>query len=130
MDRFPGTRRKSLRPTHSEKDWQTVQRRMILYLQCLDASAIEGIELILEALKHTQEEMDRDHEGHPVIQGIRILRRLLAEKSLFLSDGPNCGKWSRYISLALPEEKDRNAQTCIRSMPPINRGSMVPEEVV
>lgn len=135
MDIFPGKRRESLHakhggPNHPEKDWQRVQRRMILYLQCLDASAIEGIQLILEALKHTQEEMDRGHEGHPVTRGIQMLRRHLAEKNLFLSDGPYYGEWSKYIFLALPEEGDRNAQACIRSMPPVNRGSMVPEEVV
>ncbi|MFH1480556.1 MAG: hypothetical protein ABIG67_04760 [Pseudomonadota bacterium] len=111
-----------------EEEWREARERIMLYLRLLNAPARMGLEIALEVLTIAQKEKIGSNRDNPVSSAMQALKRTLAHHGLFSSEGPDYGKWFSYGSgdqryldgLDLPEK--------LRSMPPINRGCMKPED--
>lgn len=107
-------------PFH-EEDWQKAQQRVLAYLQFLNLPSVESLELALQALKRAIARLGDSPETHPITESWRALQALLAEEAFPAAQGP-----------VSPEGKIPSPTgihgLCgeIRSMPALNRGSMVP----
>ena len=108
--------------TETEQEWQRAQGRLLLYLQMLQIPAVETLELALEALRRAKQEVTRVH-SNPIAESMRALHRLLLEQT--------CASSFDALSLAhvrtLWMGQHVSGQVEIRSMPPLNRGSIIPE---
>ena len=109
----------------AEKDWLRARQRILLYLQVLNVPAIKGIELALEALRLAQAESF--FHGHPTAKAMESLHGLLAKEKICTPDGRLRGKHFRYDGLRSSSAAEEISSERIRSMPPLNRSSMVPE---
>lgn len=114
------------REPSGEDDWGKAQQRLIFYLQSLKIPPFEVLELALDALRMAREELDGAEKGQtPVTASMRILRRLLSSRR-------PTGKLKAEMGqkmLSLPYAGEKDLCRGIRSMPPLTRGTMLPERV-
>jgi hypothetical protein len=108
------------RPFH-DKDWQRAQQRVLEYLQFLNLPSVETLELALQALKRARSRLDDSPQSHPITESWRALQTILAEEALLttadlVSPGGKIPPLTGIHGLCGE----------IRSMPVLNRGSMVP----
>jgi len=109
-------------PFH-KNDWQRAQQRVLAYLRFLNLPSVENLELALQSLKRARAQLGDSPETHPITESYRVLQALLAEEASSAAQGP-----------LSPEGKippfARIQDLCgeIRSMPALNRGSMVPSK--
>jgi hypothetical protein len=107
-------------PFH-DKNWQRAQQRVLAYLRFLNLPSMVNLELALQALKRSRSRLEDSPESHPVTEAWRALQAVLLEQA-----SPTAH------DLIAPEGKipplTRVHILCgeIRSMPALNRGSMVP----
>ena len=106
-----------------EDDWGKAQQRLILYLQSLKIPPFEVLELALEALKIAHEKWEGGDE-HPVTASMRALRHILFRRAPKGELRPEI----KQMMLDLPFLEQSDRSHWIRSMPPLNRGIMVPEK--
>lgn len=114
----------------SRRDWQRALRRVMLYLELLNVPAPEAGELALDALRRAHEEAGKPPpDGHPVLITMRSLRRALGEGEASEGQGP--GREDRLMTICLGPltTEDNGRPEEFRSMPRLNRGWMVPEEI-
>ena len=114
----------------SRRDWQRALRRVMLYLELLNVPAQEAPELALDALRRSHEEAGKPPpDGHPVLITMRSLRRSLGEREASEGQGPGREDRLKTICLGPLTTEDNGRPEEIRSMPRLNRGCMVPEEI-
>ena len=101
-----------------EDEWGKAQQRLVLYLQSLKIPPFEVLELALEALKMAGEKGDP-----PVTASMRALRQLLSRRK---PTGELKAEIKQRI-LILPFLEESDLFCGIKSMPPLNRGTMLPE---
>lgn len=101
------------------QDWQEALNRVFLYLQFFDVPVHEGLAFTLEALKLASIRQREDPESNPTREAMRVLRDRLAENYPFLN---------KESPLSDPSRSKEELKT-LNTMPPLNRGSMVPEEI-
>ena len=126
-----GTAQKGMSDTFLREDeWGKAQQRLILYLQSLKVPPFEVLELALEALKRAREKPETVENGHPVTASMRALREILSQRK---PTGPLKAEIKQMMpDHPFPQEGDPFLQEGdpfrgIQSMPPLNRGSMIPE---
>jgi hypothetical protein len=109
------------------EEWGKAQQRLILYLQCLKVPPFEELELALEALKRARQSQDLQGENSPVTAAMRALRQLLLQRqSSYVRNGtPSAGP--KKITVQVPAMEVDDISRGIESMPPVNRGVMVPK---
>jgi hypothetical protein len=104
-----------------DKNWQRAQQRVLAYLRFLNLPSVNNLELALQALKRARSRLEESPESHPVTEAWRALQAVLLEQASPVAQ-----------DLIAPEGKipplTRVHGLCgeIKSMPPLNRGSMVP----
>jgi hypothetical protein len=109
-----------MRPLH-DKSWQRAQQRVLAYLRFLNLPSVVNLELALLALNRARSRVEESPESHPVTESWRALQAVLIEKA-----SPAAR------DLIAPEDRvpplAKVPELCeeIQSMPPLNRGSMVP----
>jgi hypothetical protein len=105
--------------------WGKAQQRLILYLQSLGIPPFEVLELALEALKAAKERRESGDNAHPVTAAVRALRQIL-----FLRKPTSEGlkPETKRMMLNLPYLEESELSCAIKSAPPLNRGTMVPEK--
>jgi len=107
-------------PLH-DKNWRRAQQRVLAYLQFLNLSSVETLELALQALNQAKSRLEDSPESHPITESWRALQAILAERASPATQ-----------DLVSPEGKIppltgiRGLCGQIQSMPALNRGSMVP----
>lgn len=107
-------------PIH-EEGWHKAQQRVLAYLQFLRLPSPENLELALKALKRARAGLEESPEAHPVTESWRALQALLAEEPL--PDVQDPGSLQGEIPSLIGIQRFCGE---IQSMPPLNRGSMVP----
>jgi hypothetical protein len=107
-----------------EDDWAKAQQRLILYLQSLKIPPFEVLELALEALKMADEKWESGENEHPVTASMRALRQILFRRKPKGDLKPEI----KQMMLNLPFLEESDLSCGINSMPPLNRGTMVPEK--
>ena len=108
---------------------QEALKRVMLYLELLDTPALASCDLALKAFRRTCEAAEKDSaDRHPVELAMRFLHEALEEMAASGAYVSNREDSLKTICLgpSSPEEHGRPKE--IRSMPRLNRGSMVPEE--
>jgi hypothetical protein len=112
-----------------EQEWQQAQQRVILYLRLLDMPALDALQTAIEALRRAQEEAGGG-EGNlpPTTRAMQCLREVLQEMRATADVGLEEEDLFRLMyPWSQPPGKD--GMPCkAHAMPPIHRGSMVPEE--
>jgi hypothetical protein len=112
-------------PKELNLEWQSGQDRALLYLRLLGVPGVESLEITLEAMRRARAQAGESRGACPVNEVMRALRRVLEERAAktgSASEGcivPICA-WP-----SLPEQLGIPGET--RSMPPLNRGTMLPE---
>ena len=107
-----------------EDEWGKAQQRLVLYLQSLKIPPFEVLELALEALKMAGEKWESAEKGDPpVTASMRALRQLLSRRK---PTGELKAEIKQRI-LILPFLEESDLFCGIKSMPPLNRGTMLPE---
>ena len=107
-------------PLH-DKNWRRAQQRVLAYLQFLNLSSVETLELALQALNQARSRLEDSPEFHPITESWRALQAILAERASPATQ-----------DLVSPEGKLHPLTgihgLCeqIQAMPALNRGSMVP----
>jgi len=107
-------------PLH-DKNWRRAQQRVLAYLQFLNLSSVETLELALQALNQARSRLEDSPESHPITESWRVLQAILAERASPATQ-----------DLVSPEGKLHPLTgihgLCgqIQAMPALNRGSMVP----
>ncbi len=107
-------------PLH-DKNWRRAQQRVLAYLQFLNLSSVETLELALQALNQARSRLEDYPESHPITESWRALQAILAERASPATQ-----------DLVSPEGKLHPLTgihgLCgqIQAMPALNRGSMVP----
>jgi hypothetical protein len=108
----------------NEDEWGQAQQRLILYLRSLKIPPFEVLELALEALKMAVEKWESAEKGDPPVTGaMRALRQLLSRRKP--TDELKADIKQMMRSLPFLEEDDLFRG--IKSVPPLNRGTMLPE---
>ena len=107
-----------------EDEWGKAQQRLILYLQSLKIPPFEVLELALEALKMAHEKWESGENEHPVTASMRALRQILFRRTPKGEPKPEI----KQMMLDLPFLEESDFFGGIKSMPPLNRGTMVPEK--
>ncbi|MFH0814259.1 MAG: hypothetical protein V2A69_15700, partial [Pseudomonadota bacterium] len=103
--------------TAADRDWQVAQQRVLLYLQTLRTPAPKTLELALEAFKRAG---DKSYRGvHPASDTMRALRGLMSEYCF----NPIESCFGQQLG------EGNTVSKGISPMPPLTRGSMVPEEI-
>jgi hypothetical protein len=115
-------------PFAAELDWQRAQQRVVCYLRALKVPALKALELAQEALTRAQQDFLAAPSSHPVTHAMRALRGLLAEQSHPSTRGQTWGCLVGHGSLRPLACRGKDICRGIASMPPVNRGSMVPKE--
>lgn len=107
------------KPDLVSPDWQKAFHRVFLYLQTLNVPEEKALELTREALRLASSNQ-RDTPGSPSIpEAMRALRELLT-KHLFLLRKESFSQKGAFLG------KNLNG---LSSMPPLNRGFMVPDAI-
>jgi hypothetical protein len=107
-----------------EDEWGKAQQRLILYLQSLKIPPFEVLELALEALKIAGEKWESAEKGSsPITASMRALRQLLSRRK---PKGELKAEKKQMI-LILPFLEESDLFRGVQSMPPLNRGTMLPE---
>jgi hypothetical protein len=108
-----------------EDVWEKAQQRVSLYLRLMRVPSLESLELALEAMKQARQ--GTAVSVHPLTRAIVALRQVLTEhesrqerKTIDLL---------KITRIPLPSLTGREVCGGVRSRPPINRSSMVPEKV-
>jgi hypothetical protein len=104
-----------------DKNWKRAQRRILAYLQFLNLPSVESLELAVQALKQARSRMEESPESNPITESWRALQTLLADQAVpatqdLVSPDGNIPSLTGIRGLCGQ----------IRSMPALNRGSMVP----
>jgi len=107
-------------PLH-DRNWRRAQQRVLAYLHFLNLSSVETLELALQALKQARSRLEDSPESHPITESWRALQALLAERS-----SPSAKDVFSSEDKLPPLTGLRALCGQIQSMPPLNRGSMVP----
>jgi hypothetical protein len=111
-----------------EQEWQRAQQRVILYLRLLNMPALEALQVATEALQRAQKEV---HGGGgelpPVTLAMQCLRQVLGDIKGKAEVGPEREALFRSVCPWSPPPEKGDMPAEARSMPPIHRGSMVPE---
>lgn len=107
-------------PLH-DRNWQRAQQRVLAYLRFLNLPSVVNLELALEALKRARSRVEESLESHPVTESWRALHALLAEQA-----SPAAEDLIAPEGKIPPLAKIHGLCGEIRSMPALNRGSMVP----
>jgi hypothetical protein len=110
-------------PTPHELDleWQSGQDRALLYLRLLGVSGVDSLEIALEAMRRARAQAGESRGASPANEVMRALRRVIEERAVKTgSASEGCVACS-----SLPEQLGIPADT--RSMPPLNRGTMLPQ---
>jgi hypothetical protein len=107
-------------PLH-DKNWRRAQQRVLAYLQFLNLSSVETLELALQALNRARSRMEEAPDSHPITESWRALQGILAERASpdtqdFVSPEIKLPPLTGILGLCGQ----------IRSMPSLHRGSMVP----
>ena len=109
-----------------EDDWDQAQQRLILYLRSLKIPPFEVLELATEALKTASEERESAGKGPPpVTAAMRALRQLLSRRKPTVQLKRDIGQ----MMLILPFLEESDLPCGIKSMPLLNRGTMLPVKV-
>jgi hypothetical protein len=109
-----------------EDEWGKAQQRLVLYLQSLKIPPFEVLELALEALKMAGGKCESAEKGEPpVTSSMRALRQILSRRNPI--GGLNAEIKHTMLSLPFLEEGDLFGR--LKSTPPLNRGTMLPEKV-
>ncbi len=112
----------------SNQDWQSAQERVLLYLRLLNLPGVEALEITLEALRRATSHPAAKDE-HPVTISMRMLRNVLEERKA--AGGRKPGVENRFRSICpwplLLEKAGVPEDT--KSMPPLNRGIMIPDRL-
>jgi hypothetical protein len=115
------------RAAFSEEDWGKAQQRLILYLQFLKVPPFEALELALEALKRARLSPELDADNPPITAALRALRQLLTQR-------PPAHGGDRTPSAELKPAvrqphggREDDISRGVKSMPRLNRGSMLPK---
>jgi len=99
-----------------DRQWQVTQERVLLYLRTLEIAAPEALELALEALRRAAKTPGQTSGDHPAASAMLALGEILRERNLGSpTDQPSADGETPVVG--------------IRAMPPLNRGSMVVEEI-
>jgi hypothetical protein len=107
-------------PLH-DRNWQRAQQRVLAYLRFLNLPSVVNLELALQALNRARSQLEESPVSHPITESWRALQAILVEQ-----ESPAAQ------DLIAPEGRipplTRVHELCgeIRSMPALNRGSMVP----
>jgi hypothetical protein len=108
-----------------EDEWGKAQQRLILYLQFLKIPPFEALELALEALKTAGEQWESsEKDPSPVAASMNALRQLLSRRKPMAEPIADINQ----MILNLPFLVESDLFRGIQSMPPLNRGSMLPEK--
>jgi len=107
------------KPDLVSPDWQEAFHRVFLYLQTLNVPEGKALEFTREALRLASSNQ-RDTAGSPsILEAMRALRELLT-KHLSLLRKESCSQKDVFLH----ENLNR-----LSSMPPLNRGFMVPDAI-
>ena len=107
-------------PLH-DRNWRRAQQRVLAYLQFLNLSSVETLELALRALIQARSRIEDSPESHPVTESWRALQSILAERA-----SPAAQDFVSPEGKMPPLTGIRCLCGQIQSMPILNRGSMVP----
>jgi len=107
-------------PLH-DKNWRRAQQRVLAYLQFLNLSSVETLELALQALNQARSRMDHSPESHPITESWRALQAILAEQA-----SPATQDLVSLEGKIPPLTGIQGLCGKIQSVPALNRGSMVP----
>jgi hypothetical protein len=107
-----------------EDEWGKAQQRLILYLQSLKIPPFEVLELALEALKMAGEKWESAEKAlPPVTASMRALIQILSRRK----PRGELKAEIKQMTLILPFLEESDLFRGIQSMPPLNRGTMLPE---
>jgi len=107
-----------------EDEWGKAQQRLSLYLQSLKIPPFEVLEMALEALKIAGEKWESAEKGFsPVTASMRALRQLLSRRK----PRGELKAETKQLMLILPYLEEGDLFRGVQSMPPLNRGTMLPE---
>lgn len=90
-----------------EESWHKAQHRVSVYLRLLKVPTLESLSIALEAMKRALSHDDT--ERHPIQKSMEAVREVLLERT---------------------EKQEKGLVRRTRSTPPLNRGFMVPEEII
>lgn len=108
-----------------EDEWGKAQQRLILYLQFLKIPPFDVLELALEALKMAGEQWESAaRDPSPVAASMNALRHLLSRRKPMAEPKAD----TKQMILNLPFLAESELFRGIQSMPPLKRGSMLPEK--
>jgi hypothetical protein len=107
-------------PLH-DRNWRRAQQRVLAYLQFLNLSSVETLELALRALIQARSRIEDSPESHTVTESWRALQSLLADRA-----SPAAQDFVSPEGKMPPLTGIRGLCGQIQSMPALNRGSMVP----
>lgn len=107
-------------PLH-DRNWRRAQQRVLAYLQFLNLSSVETLELALRALIQARSRIEDSPESHPVTESWRALQSILAERA-----SPAAQDFVSPEGKMPPLTGIRGLCGQIQAMPALNRGSMVP----
>jgi hypothetical protein len=108
-----------------EDEWGKAQQRLVLYLQFLKIPPFEVLELALEALNMAREQWESaERDPSPVAASMNALRQLLSRRKPIAEPKADI----KQMILNLPFLAESELFRGMQSMPPLNRGSMLPEK--
>ena len=107
-------------PLH-DKNWQRAQQRVLAYLRFLNLPSVVNLELALQALNRARSRLEESPESHPITESWRALQAILVEQA-----SPEARDLIAPKSRISPLVNVHSLCGEIQSMPPLNRGSMVP----
>ncbi|MCX5896014.1 MAG: hypothetical protein NTZ51_09320 [Proteobacteria bacterium] len=108
-------------------DWQAAEQRLLLYLQVLNVPEQQGLELARETVRCAQQAAVQDSSFSPATAAMRELRRIISGEKLSSGNGTEYTK--QFLTGPPLTVADTGSAEGIRSMPPLNRGSMLPVEI-
>ncbi len=95
-----------------DRQWQMARDRVLAYLNALDFSAVEALELCVSVMDRARTEREHNGKGEPVAASMQILRRMLQE-NMVASD----------LGTAL----ENGGLPVVPPVPELNRASMISE---
>jgi hypothetical protein len=104
-----------------DRNWRRAQQRVLAYLQFLNLSSVETLELALRALNQGRARVEEAPESHPITESWRALQAIVSER-----DAPDMRDFVSPESRLPSLTGIRGLCGQIQSMPALNRGSMVP----
>ncbi len=115
-------------PWEADREWEDAQKRVLLYLHLLKIPGIEALEIGLEALVRARRAVGRE-EAHPAVVAMKTLRGVLEERKM--PPAPPLDQENRFGKICPWPELSKRAGVPpeARSMPLLNRGTMLPDRL-